>query len=137
MLQGVWPFLNIVNVCKTFSPDLLTWYNKLSFLPEKQSSLFPRLKKMFNVCIPNVGKERYWYYMKGFPPLLAVQVDRSHSANYLFFLTSVSLDILLKMYIIIMSLIYNAAVPKMLPCFVKITISKGWEKEKIKSCVLI
>ena len=65
--------------------------------------------------------------MKGFPTLLAVQVDRSHSANYLFFLTSaeVSLDILVKMYIIIMSLIYNAAVPKMLPCFVKITISKG------------
>ena len=59
MLQGVWPLLNIVNVCKTFSPDLLTWYNKLSFLPEKQSSLFPRLKKMFNVCIPNVRKERY------------------------------------------------------------------------------
>ena len=63
--------------------------------------------------------------MKGFPTLLAVQVDRSHSANYLFFLTSVSLDILVKMYIIVMSLIYNAAVPKMLPCFVKITISKG------------
>ena len=55
----------------------------------------------------------------------SVQVDRSHSANYSFFLTSVSLDILVKMYIIIMSLIYNAAVPKMLPCFVKITISKG------------
>ena len=93
---------------------------------------------MFNVCIPNVGKERYtdiiWKVFQHFWQFKLI--DHILQTIYVF-LTSVSLDILLKMYIIIMSLIYNAAVPKMLQFFVKITISKGWEKEKIKSCVLI